>query len=319
MAGTPEAMIEAVGLVKHYRGASPRDGLNGLDLVVPRGSVVGLLGPNGAGKSTAVRVFSTLLRPDGGVARVAGLDVCTDGASVRALIGLVGQHAAVDDRLSARANLLLIGRLLHLGREAAPRAGELLERFGLADRGSKTVGRYSGGMRRRLDIAVSLLARPAVLFVDEPTTGLDPAGRQEVWSLIRELAAGGTTVLLTTQYLQEADALAERIVMMQAGVVVASGTPAELKSSVGQDIIEIAFWPGDLSSAAATLTSLGAVDIDTDTAAGVLRVRVVNRVQALLELSSLLNREGLVPKDIRLRTASLDDAFLAITGSGVAA
>lgn len=310
-------MIEADGLIKHYRGGGPRDGLNGLDLAVSRGSVLGLLGPNGAGKSTAVRVLCTLLRPDGGTARVAGLDTRTHGAQVRAAIGLVGQHTAVDDRMSARANLLLIGRLSHLGGATAARVEELLERLGLAGAGGKTVGTFSGGMRRRLDIAASLLARPAVLFVDEPTTGLDPAGRQEVWALIRELSEGGATVLLTTQYLEEADALADRVVMMRGGVAVAAGTPTELKSSVGQDIIEIDLESTDVARVAAIAGRLGAVESDAST--GLVRVRVADRVAALLDLSTQLHRQGMVPKDIRLRTPSLDDAFLAIAGSKAAA
>ncbi|HTF10359.1 MAG TPA: ATP-binding cassette domain-containing protein, partial [Asanoa sp.] len=212
------------------------DALAGVDLAVPSGSVHGLLGPNGAGKTTLLRILTTLLRPTGGTATVAGFDVGRDPDRVRANIGLVGQHAAVDEILSGRQNLEMFGRLYHLGRAAArQRASELLDRFGLADTGSRAVSTYSGGMRRRLDLAASLITAPPVLFLDEPTTGLDPRSRTEVWDAVRTLVAGGTTVLLTTQYLEEVDRLADHVTVIDHGAVVASGTPTELKSRLGGD------------------------------------------------------------------------------------
>lgn len=224
---TPQ--IQAEGLRKRYGAAYA---LDGFDLSVPAGTLHGLLGPNGAGKTTAVRVLSTLLRHDDGVARVAGFDVATEPAKVRAAIGVVGQQTAVDELLSGRQNLVLFGRLHHLGRrEATRRADDLLARFDLADTGSKPVSAYSGGMRRRLDLAASLLAAPRVLFLDEPTTGLDPRSRIEVWRAVRSLVADGTTVLLTTQYLEEADRLADRISLVEHGRVIAEGSPVELKGS----------------------------------------------------------------------------------------
>ena len=224
-----DGTIIARGVSKQYAGKGRTLALSGFDLDVPSGAVCGLLGPNGAGKTTAVRILATLLEMDEGSASVAGCDVRTQPRQVRERIGLVGQHAAVDEILTGRQNLIMFGRLNHLsGSAARRRADELLERFALADTGSKPVSAYSGGMRRRLDLAASLIVSPAVLFVDEPTTGLDPIGRREVWAAIRALVDGGTTLLLTTQYLEEADQLADRIVMLKAGRVVAEGTPDEL-------------------------------------------------------------------------------------------
>ncbi len=232
-------MIHAEGLRKRY---GPAEALRGVDLDVPRGSVCGLLGPNGAGKTTLVRILTTLLRPDGGSARVAGCDVVRDADRLRYRIGLAGQHAAVDELLTGRGNLELFGRLRHLPRRTArSRAGELLERFGLAEAADRSAGTYSGGMRRRLDLAASLVVEPPVLFLDEPTTGLDPRSRLALWDLLRELADEGTTLLLTTQYLDEADRLADRIVVLDAGRVVASGSPAALKARVGGDRLYVAF------------------------------------------------------------------------------
>ncbi|OXM58890.1 export ABC transporter ATP-binding protein [Amycolatopsis thailandensis] len=231
-----EAALEAVDLRKRYRD---KVALDGFDLTVPAGTVCGLLGPNGAGKTTAVRILSTLLRPDSGTARVAGHDVVADPRSVRYRIGLVGQNASVDEILTGRQNLVLFARLYHLKSAAAKRrADELLEQFDLTEAAGKPVAAYSGGMRRRLDLATSLILSPPVLFLDEPTTGLDPRARIEVWSSIRDLVGSGTTVLLTTQYLEEADQLADRIAVIDAGRVVAAGTPDELKAKVGPDRVE---------------------------------------------------------------------------------
>ncbi|CAN5899554.1 N/A [soil metagenome] len=224
--------INAEGLVKRYGEVVA---LDGVDLAVPEGTVLGLLGPNGAGKTTAVRILTTLLRPDAGRAEIAGIDVVAEPQRTRSLIGLAGQYAAVDELLTGRENLVLAGRLNHLGASyAKQRAGELLDRFGLTDAGGRTVKTYSGGMRRRLDLAVSLVARPPVLFLDEPTTGLDPRSRTDLWELIEELVGDGTTLLLTTQYLEEADRLADRIAVIDHGRVIARGTAAELKSELGR-------------------------------------------------------------------------------------
>src|SRR5579863_2854026 len=229
MSDTPA--IEAEGLVKHY---GKTRALNGLDLRVEQGTVYGLLGPNGAGKTTAVRVLATLLRADEGQARVLGQDVASQAASVRRLIGLTGQYAALDEYLTGRSNLIMIGQLSRLtGRAARRRADELLEQFDLTEAGSRAVKTYSGGMRRRLDLAASLIGHPAVLFLDEPTTGLDPSARALMWDIVRQLVADGTTLLLTTQYLDEADVLASRVAVIDGGRVIAEGTPAELKASVG--------------------------------------------------------------------------------------
>src|ERR1700742_3089294 len=236
------AAIEAEGLVKHY---GKTRALNGLDLTVARGTVYGLLGPNGAGKTTAVRVLATLLRADGGQARVLGHDVATQSGAVRRVIGLTGQYAALDEYLTGRSNLVMIGELSRLtGKAARRRADELLEQFDLTDAAGRAVKTYSGGMRRRLDLAASLIGRPEVLFLDEPTTGLDPRSRAVMWDIIRELAADGTTLLLTTQYLDEADRLAERIAVIDTGTVIAEGSPDQLKEQVGGERIEVVLMAG---------------------------------------------------------------------------
>jgi ABC-2 type transport system ATP-binding protein len=257
--------IGAAGLRKRYRAT---EALAGLDLTVPAGTVYGLLGPNGSGKTTAVRILTTLLRFDGGTARVAGYDVARQPERVRDRIALTGQDAAVDEILSGRQNLVMFGRLHHLGgRAAKQRADELLERFGLAEAAGRSIRQYSGGMRRRLDLAASLIRRPEVLFLDEPTTGLDPRSRNQVWDAIRSLVAGGTTVLLTTQYLEEADQLADRISVIDAGRAVAEGTPDQLKSRTGGDRIEVVVRDGAQLAAAAEIVervSGGAPDRDPD-------------------------------------------------------
>ncbi|SFW82480.1 ATP-binding cassette domain-containing protein [Amycolatopsis australiensis] len=304
---TPQ--IHAEGLRKRYGDAQA---LDGFDLSVPAGSLHGLLGPNGAGKTTAVRVLSTLLRHDGGVARVAGFDVAAEPAKVRASIGLVGQQAAVDELLSGRQNLMLFGRLHHLGRRAAERrADELLERFGLAGTGAKPVSAYSGGMRRRLDLAASLLAAPRVLFLDEPTTGLDPRSRIEVWRAVRSLVADGTTVLLTTQYLEEADRLADRISLVEHGRVIAEGSPAELKGSLGATRIELALTdPDGLGAAAALLARVtGAKPVAEE-----LRVSAPAEPSMLTHLVRELAASELAVADVALRHPTLDEVFLELTG-----
>jgi ABC-2 type transport system ATP-binding protein len=304
---TPQ--IHAEGLRKRYGDAHA---LDGFDLSVPAGTLCGLLGPNGAGKTTAVRVLSTLSRHDGGVARVAGFDVVTESAKVRSSIGLVGQQAAVDELLSGRQNLVLFGRLHHLGRrEAARRADDLLDRFGLAETGPKPVSAYSGGMRRRLDLAASLLATPRVLFLDEPTTGLDPRSRIEVWRAVRSLVADGATVLLTTQYLEEADQLADRISLVEHGRVIAEGTPAELKGSLGATRIELAVTdPDALGSAAALLARATGAEPVTEE----LRVSAPAAASVLTDVVRELAAAELTVADVALRHPTLDEVFLQLTG-----
>ncbi|UOZ04378.1 ATP-binding cassette domain-containing protein [Amycolatopsis sp. WQ 127309] len=304
---TPQ--IQAEGLRKRYGAAYA---LDGFDLSVPAGTLHGLLGPNGAGKTTAVRVLSTLLRHDDGVARVAGFDVATEPAKVRAAIGVVGQQAAVDELLSGRQNLVLFGRLHHLGRrEATRRADDLLARFDLADTGSKPVSAYSGGMRRRLDLAASLLAAPRVLFLDEPTTGLDPRSRIEVWRAVRSLVADGTTVLLTTQYLEEADRLADRISLVEHGRVIAEGSPAELKGSLGATRIELVLTDPDVVGAATALLArvTGAEPVTEE-----LRVSAPAAPSMLTDVVRELAVTELAFADVALRHPTLDEVFLELTG-----
>lgn len=311
--------IAANGVRKRYAGAAEGTGLNGFDLRVAAGTVCGLLGPNGAGKTTAVRILATLLRLDSGEASVAGYDVRRQAGQVRRSIGLVGQYAAVDEIMSGRQNLEMFGRLHHLGASRArQRADELLERFSLADAGGKPAGKYSGGMRRRLDLAASLIVAPAVLFVDEPTTGLDPQARREVWSAIRDLVGGGTTVLLTTQYLEEADQLADRISMLMAGRVVAEGTPEELKSAIGSDRIDIVV--GDDAALSRTLEAvrpLAAEEAEVEVDTGELRLSlpVAERTKALMLVAAALGQIGVEPVDVTLRRPTLDEVFLHMTGA----
>ncbi|MEV4417501.1 ATP-binding cassette domain-containing protein [Catellatospora sp. NPDC049609] len=303
--------IAASGVGKTYTGA-PQPALDGFDLEVPQGTVYGLLGPNGAGKTTAIRILSTLMRLDAGRAVVAGHDVSTQGAQVRRRIGLVGQYAAVDEILSGRQNLVLFGQLNHLSRaRAAARADELLERFGLAEAGGRSVEKYSGGMRRRLDLAASLIVSPEVLFVDEPTTGLDPQARQEVWAAVRELVAGGTTVLLTTQYLEEADRLASRIAMLWHGRVVREGTPDELKAAVGDDWIDLVFDDPEQARAALPVV-LRHADGEARTDEVRISVPVKQRTKALVAVSAALAAAGVEPAEVNLRRPTLDEVFLEL-------
>jgi oleandomycin transport system ATP-binding protein len=305
--------VQAEDLVKRYGKTTA---LAGVDLTVRPGTVLGLLGPNGAGKTTAVRVLATLLRPDGGRAMVGGYDVVRQADQVRALIGLTGQYAAVDEELTGYENLVLIGRLLELSRSAArKRANELLERFTLADAGRRSVKTYSGGMRRRLDLAASLISRPSVLFLDEPTTGLDPRSRGDVWQMVRELVADGVTVLLTTQYLDEADRLASEIAVIDHGRVIASGTPAELKTKVGGQTLDVRpADPADLGRVSAIVAAVvGTAPAGHADDAGLLSVAVEDP-EAMPGVVRRLHEEQILVTELALRLASLDEVFLALTG-----
>jgi ABC-2 type transport system ATP-binding protein len=320
------AAVSAEALSKRYPG-SDRHALDGFDLSVPAGTVHGLLGPNGAGKTTAVRILATLLRADGGRATIDGFDVTTQAADVRTRIGLVGQYPAVDEILDGRRNLVMFGRLFHLSRaDAHRRADELLGRFGLADTGRRPVAAYSGGMRRRLDLAVSMILAPAVLFLDEPTTGLDPRSRAEVWDAVRALVAGGTTVLLTTQYLDEADQLADRISVLAApegggGRVIAEGTPDELRSRIGGDRIDLVVRHGaDLPRAAALVERVAGVAAEAEPATRRVTAPVSDRMEALTAVVHGLQREGIDAEDLMVRRPTLDEVFLQLTTlEGVAA
>jgi daunorubicin resistance ABC transporter ATP-binding subunit len=316
MSETPA--IEAEGLVKHY---GKTKALDSLDLTVAQRTVYGLLGPNGAGKTTAVRVLATLLRPDGGRARVDGHDVVAEAATVRQTIGLTGQYAALDEYLTGRSNLVMIGRLSRLtARAATRRADELLERFGLAEAANRAVKTYSGGMRRRLDLAASLIGHPSVLFLDEPTTGLDPTARALMWDIVRELVADGTTLLLTTQYLDEADQLTDRIAVIDGGRVIAEGTPAELKASVGgQRVLLTLAEAGDAAVAVRALQPFAAGTIIPngsvpDHGDRLLDVPVIATDGLATEVLRALDTAGVGVSDIAVRGASLDDVFLTLTG-----
>jgi ABC-2 type transport system ATP-binding protein len=309
--------VRAEGLEKRY---GEKRALDGFDLAVRAGTVHGLLGPNGAGKTTAVRVLATLRRFDGGRAEVAGVDVARDPRRVRGLIGLTGQYAAVDEVLTGRQNLEMFGRLFHLGgRRARLRAGELLERFDLVAAADKGVEGYSGGMRRRLDLAASMILAPRVLFLDEPTTGLDPRGRGEVWDAVRDLVAGGTTVLLTTQYLEEADRLASRVTVIDRGWAIADDTPEALKDRVGGDRIEVvAAEAADLPRIARTVARVCNGEPRVAAAERRVHAPVSDRVAALTEVARTLQDEGIAVEDIGLRRPSLDDVFLRLTGHATA-
>ena len=316
--GSTTLAVVAEGLRKRY---GETEALAGFDLTVPAGTVRGLLGPNGAGKTTAVRIVATLLRFDGGRAEVAGFDVVRQAAAVRSRIGLVGQQAAVDEVLSGRQNLTMFGRLYHLTPGVArDRAAELLEQFGLADAADKPVKQYSGGMRRRLDLAASLILAPPVLFLDEPTTGLDPRGRREVWEAVRALVAAGTTVLLTTQYLDEADQLANQISVIDTGRVIADGTPDQLKSKIGGDRIDVVLRSVDeLPTAAAIIGRVAGADAEVNGDTRRVSAPVGDRVTALTEVVRALDDAGIVAEDIALRRPTLDEVFLHLTGHHAAA
>ncbi len=304
--------IEAEGLVRTFGNVTA---LDGIDLAVTEGTVFGLLGPNGAGKTTAIRILSTLLKPHAGRATVGGFDVLTQPAEVRRRIGLTGQYAAVDELLSGEENLYMIGRLLGVSsREARSRAGALLDRFDLADAASKLVKTYSGGMRRRLDLAASLVGRPPFLYLDEPTTGLDPRSRLDLWDLIRQLVAEGTTVLLTTQYLDEADRLADDIVVIDHGRVIAAGTPLDLKTRVGGQVLQAhPLDPADLAATEQILHQFAADGDGSHVEGQVVSVTIADR-SALGHAVRKLDEAGIAVEDLSLRRPSLDEVFLAITG-----
>ena len=307
-----QCAIQAEGLVKRFGDTTA---LDGVDLEVPAGTVLGVLGPNGSGKTTAVRVLATLLRADAGQALVGGYDVAAEPVAVRALIGLTGQYASVDEDLTGTENLVLIGRLLELSRrEARVRARELLGRFGLADAAGRAVKTYSGGMRRRLDLAASLVGRPSVLFLDEPTTGLDPASRNQVHDMVRVLVEDGTSVLLTTQYLDEADKLAHRITVLDRGAVVATGRPDELKRRTGGQTVQVRPTSGrDMEAVAGILTELTGHEPVRDDGTGLLTAPVPDPM-LLSTLVRRLDEAGITADELALRLPSLDEVFLSLTG-----
>ena len=305
--------IKASGLAKAYGDVVA---LNGIDIEVEQGTVLGLLGPNGSGKTTTVRILATLLQADSGTASVGGFDVATQPDEVRSVIGLTGQYAAVDEYLTGRENLELFGRLFHLSKfDAAKRAAELLDRFDLSDAADRGIKGYSGGMRRRLDLAASLIGRPNVLFLDEPTTGLDPRSRQGMWEVIEDLISEGTTVLLATQYLEEADQLANRIVVLDHGNVIAKGTSNELKSQVGGDRIEIVVESaGDVSNGAGLIQEFGSAPAITEDLTKTILLPVAGGSTAIVNIVRRLDENKISIADIALRRPTLDDVFLSLTG-----
>ena len=305
-----DAAILVEGLGKRFDDVVAVDGI---DLEVPAGTVLGLLGPNGAGKTTTVRMLTTIIRPDQGHARVLGLDVVRRPRAVRSVIGLAGQYAAVDENLTGRENLRMVGQLTHQPRASIPiRAGELLERFELTSAADRPVKTYSGGMRRRLDLAAALVHRPRVLFLDEPTTGLDPNGRNDLWALIGELVADGTTLLLTTQYLEEADRLADCIVVIDGGKLIAEGSAAELKATLGTTVVAVRL--GDEATARRAGEVLDKVGQLEFAEGGLVEVAVADSGPALLEVVRLLDTNGFVPESLVVREPTLDDVFLQLTG-----
>jgi ABC-2 type transport system ATP-binding protein len=305
--------IQAEGLRKRYKET---EALRGVDLSVPAGTVLGLLGPNGAGKTTAVRVLATLLDPDGGHATVAGFDVVKQPREVRRRIGFAGQYAAVDELLTGRENLVLLGKLLHLGRRgAARRAEHLLARFELTEAADRPLRTYSGGMRRRLDLAGCLVADPEVLFLDEPTTGLDPASRITLWTTVRGLVADGVTVLLTTQYLEEVDFLADQIVVIDAGLVVAEGTPDELKRKVGEERLEVRVAPDRLAAAVAVLSRIAVEAPTADETKGIVALQLQDGMHGVADAAAALRDADITLTDFAVRRPTLDDVFLNLVGT----
>ena len=307
-----DLMIEAEALSKRY---GETQALDRVDLEVAAGSILGVLGPNGAGKTTGVRILTTLTPPDGGRARVAGHDVVAEAPAVRRKIGVTGQDATLDDALTGRQNLVMVGQLSRLGRsQARRRAAELLELFELADAADRVVKGYSGGMRRRLDLAASLVMRPPVLFLDEPTTGLDPTSRQRMWGLIRGLVADGVTLWLTTQYLDEADALADRIAVIDRGHVIAQGTPSELKAATGSQLLEVTLaTPHEAAAAAVAAFGVGSVSVTDDGRR--LRVPVPSEPGLATAVVRAFDAAGIAIDDIAIHKPSLDDVFATLTGA----
>jgi oleandomycin transport system ATP-binding protein len=302
--------IQAQGLAKHY---GETRALDGVDLEVPQGRLLGVLGPNGAGKTTAVRILATLLRPDAGRAQVGGFDVVRQAHQVRSLIGLTGQYAAVDETLTGVENLVMIGRLLDMTRaDARRRAAELLERFDLTDAGGRAAKTYSGGMRRRLDLAASLIGRPQVLFLDEPTTGLDPRSRTELWGVVRGLQSDGVTVLLTTQYLEEADQLADDIVVFDHGKVIAGGTSDELKATTGGQVLEVR--PAEAAHLDLVARVVGDILDSAPSVSGGLVRAGVRDPAVVPAIVRRLDDLGVIAAELSLRKSSLDEVFLALTG-----
>ena len=309
----PDAAIIAEDVHKRFGDV---DALAGVNLQAPAGKVFGLLGPNGAGKTTLVRILTTLLQPDSGYVEVAGFDVVHQAAPLRRVIGLAGQYAAVDENLTGRENLTMVGQLYHLGRrEARRRADETLERLSLTDAADRVVKTYSGGMRRRLDLGASFVSRPQVLFLDEPTTGLDPRTRKELWHIIRELVAGGTTLLLTTQYLEEADQLADRIAVIDHGQVIAEGTAQDLKSQLGSEVIDVRLEDiSVLEHAANLLSDMGNEPPHRNEDTGELHLNVQDGSSQLVEIVRRFDRDNIAIADLSLRRPTLDEVFLSLTG-----
>jgi ABC-2 type transport system ATP-binding protein len=306
--------VIAEDLVKTYRNGAVR-ALDHLSLDVEEGTVLSVLGPNGAGKTTCVRILATLLRPDSGHAMVGGIDVIKHPEKVREVIGLSGQYAAVDEILTGWDNLVMFGQLYHLGKkEAIARADELLERFSLTESAKRPIKTYSGGMRRRLDLAASLIVKPKVLFLDEPTTGLDPRGRQEMWSVIEEVVKGGVTLLLTTQYLEEADQLADEIAVIDHGKVIARGTSDALKKQVGGERLEIVVEAHNIAKAMEVVANISGNKATLDEGLRMISAPVSTGATALIETLRSLDSEGIHPLDVGLKRPSLDDVFLSLTG-----
>lgn len=305
-------IIRVNNVSKHYGAVKAVDGLS---LEIEEGSIYGLLGPNGAGKTTLVRILATLLPPDGGTVEIAGLDVVKQAKVIRSMIGLAGQYAAVDGFLTGRETLEMVGKLYHMSRkEIKQRADELLERLDLSDAADRIAKTYSGGMRRRLDVAAALVARPKIIFLDEPTTGLDPRTRIELWEVIRDLCRDGSTILLTTQYLEEADALANYITVIDRGKVAIAGTASELKSSLGQDVIMVRFARAAQEQGRTVLAQFDKVHLAEDEITGAFRLPAPDKGKTLLALAEALQRAHIDPDEISLHRPTLDDVFLAVTG-----